>query len=161
REVEFILSLGGIAVRTGQMLGRDFSLADLRRDYDAVFLGLGFAGVNALAAEGEELAGVEDAVAYIARLRQTADKSTLPVGRRIVVIGGGNTAIDIAVQSKRLGAEDVTIVYRRGAQHMSATDHERDFAQINGVRIKLWARPRRLLAREGHVSGVEFEYTRL
>jgi dihydropyrimidine dehydrogenase (NAD+) subunit PreT len=160
-EVGFILGLGGIAAQTGRALGRDMTLGDLRRDFDAVFLGIGFAGVNALAAEGEDLAGVEDAVAYIARLRQAADKSTLPIGRRVVVIGGGNTAIDIAVQARRLGAEDVTIVYRRGPSHMSATDHEQAFAQINGVRIKHWARPRRLLARGHHVAAVEFEYTRL
>ena len=160
-EVGFILGLGGIAARTGQALGRDISLADLRGDFDAVFLAMGFAGVNALAAEGEDLAGVEDAVAYIARLRQTADKSSLHIGRRVVVIGGGNTAIDIAVQSKRLGAEDVTIVYRRGPSHMSATDHEQAFAQTNGVKIKHWARPRRLLARGHHVAAVEFEYTRM
>ena len=79
-----------------------------------MFLGLGLAGVNALQAEGEGFQGVIDAVAYIAELRQAQDKSRLPVGRRVVVIGGGNTAIDIAVQTKRLGAEDVTIVYRRG-----------------------------------------------
>jgi glutamate synthase (NADPH/NADH) small chain len=105
--------------------------------------------------------GVEDAVAYIARLRQAADKSTLPVGRKIVVIGGGNTAIDIAVQSKRLGAEDVTMVYRRGPEQMSATAHEQEFAQTNGVKIKHWAKPARLLGEGGKVRAAEFEYTRL
>jgi len=160
-EVNFVLGLGGIEARTGQALGRDLTLSALREQFDAVFLAMGFAGVNALAAEGEDLAGVEDAVAYIARLRQTADKSTLPIGRRVVVIGGGNTAIDIAVQAKRLGAEDVTMVYRRGPSHMSATDHEQSFAQVNGVKIKHWARPLRLLTESRHVSAVEFEYTRL
>jgi dihydropyrimidine dehydrogenase (NAD+) subunit PreT len=161
REVAFVLSLGGIETRTGKALGRDVTLTQLRQDFDAVFLGMGLAGVNALQAEGEQLAGVEDAVAYIARLRQTADKATLPVGRKIVVIGGGNTAIDIAVQSKRLGAEDVTIVYRRGAEQMSATPHEQEFAQTNGVKIKHWAKPARLVAEGGRVRAAEFEYTRL
>jgi len=161
REVRFVLSLGGIEARTNQALGREITLSQLRRAFDAVFLGLGLAGVNALAAEGETLGGVEDAVAYIARLRQAADKSKLPVGRRIVVIGGGNTAIDIAVQTKRLGAEDVTIVYRRGAGQMSATLHEQEFAQTNGVKIKHWARPARLLGEAGQVRAAEFEYTRL
>jgi len=104
---------------------------------------------------------VEHAVAYIERLRQAADKSTLPVGRRIVVIGGGNTAIDVAIQSKRLGAEDVTIAYRRGRSQMGATGHEQEFAQVNGVRIKHWARPVRLLGEGGHVRAAEFEYTKL
>ncbi len=161
REVDFILRLGGITARTGQALGRDITLAGLRREFDAVFLGLGLSGVNALRAEGEGLAGVEDAIAYIARLRQAADKSILPIGRRVVVIGGGNTAIDIAVQSRRLGAEDVTIVYRRGTAEMGATGHEQEFAQTNGVRIKHWARPVRLRGANGHVQAAEFEYTRL
>jgi dihydropyrimidine dehydrogenase (NAD+) subunit PreT len=161
REVEFILSLGGIEARTGKALGRDISLADLRREFGAVFLGMGLAGVNALKADGDSLAGVEDAVAYIARLRQARDKSKLPVGRKVVVIGGGNTAIDIAVQSKRLGAEDVTIVYRRGPAEMSATSHEQEFAQVNGVKIKHWAQPARLRGSDGRLQEIEFEYTRL
>jgi glutamate synthase (NADPH/NADH) small chain len=161
REVDFVLGLGGIEARCGKALGRDVTLAQLQKDFDAVFLGMGLAGVNALQATGEEMQGVEDAVAYIARLRQAADKSTLPVGRKIVVIGGGNTAIDIAVQSKRLGAEDVTMVYRRGPEQMSATAHEQEFAQTNGVKIKHWAKPARLLGEGGKVRAAEFEYTRL
>ncbi len=160
-EVGFILSLGGIEVKTGNALGGGLGLTQLRRDFDAVFLGVGLAGVNALRSEGENLQGVEDAVAYIARLRQARDKSKLPVGRRIVVIGGGNTAIDIAVQTKRLGAEDVTIVYRRGPEDMSATHHEQEFAQVNGVAIKHWARPVRLSGSGGKVKAIEFEYTRM
>ena len=161
REVAFALSIGNIEARCGQALGRDVTLSDLRRGFDAVFLGLGLAGVNALRLEGADLAGVEDAVAYIARLRQARDLAELPVGRRVVVIGGGNTAIDAAVQSKRLGAEDVTIVYRRGRAQMGATAHEQEFAQVTGVRIKHWARPVRLVGRGGAVREVEFEYTQL
>jgi len=160
-EIDFIRSIGGIETRVGQRLGRDISLTALRQRYDAVFLGIGLAGVNALQLEGEALAGVEDAAAYIARLRQASDKATLPVGRRVVVIGGGNTAIDIAVQSKRLGAEDVTIVYRRGTDTMGATDHEQSFAQVNGVRIKHWARPTRLLGSGGYLREIEFQPTTL
>jgi dihydropyrimidine dehydrogenase (NAD+) subunit PreT len=161
REVDFILSLGGIELKTGQALGRDVTLGQLRQEFDAVFLGMGLAGVNALQLEGEDMPGVEDAVDYIARLRQAKDKSVLPVGRRIVVIGGGNTAIDIAVQTKRLGAEDVTIVYRRGPESMGATHHEQEFAQVNGVKIKHWAKPVRIVAEGGQLAAVEFEYTEL
>lgn len=162
KEVQFILSIGGISVKTGQALGRDVTLDQLRKDFDAVFLGFGLAGVNALGLEGEDkLAGVEDAVAYIANLRQTADKSKLKVGRKVVVIGGGNTAIDISVQTKRLGAEDVTLVYRRGSEQMSATWHEQEFAQVNGVKLKHWARPVRLIGHNGAVREVEFERTAL
>ncbi len=160
-EVSFILALGGIHVETGKALGRDISLEELRKKYDAVFLAMGLGGVNALGAEGEDLKGVEDAVAYIAKLRQAKDKTVLPVGRKVVVIGGGNTAIDIAIQSKRLGAEDVTLVYRRGPDNMSATHHEQDFAQVNGVKIKHWARPVKLYGDKGAVREIEFEYTQL
>ncbi len=160
-EVGFILSLGGIKIERSNALGREISLAALRRDYDAVFLGVGHAGVNALALEGEDMPGVMDAVAYIERLRQTADKGSLEIGRRVVVIGGGNTAIDIAVQAKKLGAEDVTIVYRRGPDNMSATWHEQELAQTNGVGIKHWARPVRLIGHKGQLKEVEFEYTQL
>ena len=162
REVEFILSIGGIGVKTNQQLGRDITLDQLRKDFDAVFLGLGLSGVNALGMEGEDqLSGVEDAVAYIADLRQATDKGKLKVGRKIVVIGGGNTAIDISVQTKRLGAEDVTLVYRRGPDNMSATWHEQEFAQVNGVKLKHWARPVRLIGHNGAVKEVEFERTAL
>lgn len=161
REVDFILSIGGIEVRTNHALGRDVTLVALRREYDAVFLGIGLASTKALGIAGEDLGGVEDAVAYIERLRQAPDLSQLPVGRRVVAIGGGNTAVDIAVQTKRLGAEDVTMVYRRGPDAMSATPHEQEFAQVNGVRIKYWARPVRLIGGDGRVVAAEFEYTEL
>ena len=160
-EVDFILGIGGIAAKTGHALGKEISLAQLRRDYDAVFLGMGLAGVRALECEGEGLAGVANAVDYIAQLRGAADFGALPVGRRIVVIGGGNTAIDIAVQTKRLGAEEVTLVYRRGADDMGATEHEQEFAQVNGVKIRHWAKPAHLFAGNGHVVAAQFEYTKL
>ena len=126
-----------------------------------MFIGAGLGAVNSLGVADETVRGVHDAVAWIATLRQTADLSTLPVGRRIVVIGGGMTAIDIATQTRRLGAEDVTIVYRRGPDNMGASAKEQRWAQVNGVRIRHWARPARLLTHEGAVSGVEFEYTAL
>lgn len=160
-EVDFVLGIGGIEARTGLALGKGLSLAELRRDFDAVFLGMGLAGVNALGCEGGELAGVHNAVDYIAALRQSEDFARLPVGRSIVVIGGGNTAIDIAVQTKRLGAEDVTMVYRRGPDSMGATHHEQEFAQVNGVKIKHWARPSRVVGRNGHIAEAIFERTRL
>lgn len=160
-EVDFLLKIGGIEIRTGQSLGRDITLTGLRRDYDAVFLGMGLAGVKALEAEGEELAGVMNAVDYIAELRQADDFGQLPVGRKVVVIGGGNTAIDIAIQIRRLGAEDVTLVYRRGPSEMGATHHEQELAQVNGVRIKHWARPVKLTGQGGAVREAVFEYTQL
>jgi glutamate synthase (NADPH/NADH) small chain len=158
REVEFILGIGGIEVHTGIRLGRDVSLDALREVYDAVFIGLGHNAVNALGVEGEDAAGVLNAVDFIERIRQE-ELTGLPVGRRVVVIGGGNTAIDIAVQVKKLGAEYATIVYRRGIAEMGATDHEQEIAQTNGVLIKDWAQPIRILTDADGVTGVEFEYT--
>ena len=160
REAAFILSIGGIEVNYGVALGRDVTLDALRRDYDAVFLALGLGSTNKLGLAREvELENVVDAVDYIARLRQTSDLTTLPVGRRVVVIGGGMTAVDVAVQSKRLGAESVTMVYRRGADKMKASAFERELAQTSGVVIRTWARPAAIEGHAGALSGIVFEDT--
>ncbi len=157
REIALILSIGGINIESGRKLGENLDLADLRRDFDAVFLGLGLSGVNDLGLPGDDLDGVEDAVAYIARLRQSADLTDLPVGRDIVVIGGGMTAIDIATQSKLLGAETVTIAYRRGPAEMKASGYEQHVAQTRGVRIRHGLTPSALSGENGHVVGVVFD----
>ena len=124
KEVDFILSIGGITIKNNMALGRKLKLPDLQRDFDAVFLGMGLSGVNALGAKNEDADGIEDAVDYISDLRQAKDMSKLPVGRNVLVIGGGMTAVDVAIQSKLLGAENVTILYRRGAAHMNARDRK-------------------------------------
>lgn len=159
REVAWLVATSGIVVHHGQALGRDLKLSDLRRRFDAVFLGLGLGGVKALGLSDESLPGVRDAVDFIAELRQAADKATVPVGRRVVVIGGGNTAIDAAVQSRRLGAERVSLVYRRGPEAMSATADEQAFAAQEGVHVFHHAQPVELLHRGGVLSGVRFEHT--
>ncbi|EAV41143.1 Pyridine nucleotide-disulphide oxidoreductase, class-II:NAD binding site:Adrenodoxin reductase:Pyridine [Stappia aggregata IAM 12614] len=159
KEVDFILSIGGIEVRTGTRLGTNLDLASLRAEYDAVFLGIGLGGVNALGIEGEDKSGAIDAVDYIADLRQAKDLSKLPVGRRIIVIGGGMTAVDIAVQTKLLGAEDVTIAYRRGQDRMNASEYEQQLAQTSGVRIMTWAQPKGLVGENGAITAIELERT--
>jgi glutamate synthase (NADPH/NADH) small chain len=156
REASYVLAIGGIRPKLGVRLGREITLEVLRRDYDAVFLGVGTGATNDLGIEGEDLGGVLDAVDYIAALRQSSDLSQLPVGRSVVVIGGGMTAIDIAVQTRLLGAEDVTIVYRRGPEQMKASPYEQQLAQTSGVRIKHWAVPARIIGSNRQVSGVEF-----
>ena len=161
KEVEWLLSIGGIEVRTGQQLGRDITLDSLLGAYDAVFLGLGLQGVNALGVAEPTATGLRNAVDFIAELRQSTDLSTLPVGRRVVVIGGGMTAVDAAVQSRKLGAEEVTIVYRRGAEAMSASSVEQQWAQTNGVTIRHWAAPKEVLSEDGAVKGVRFAATAL
>lgn len=158
-EVDYILAIGAIEVRNGKSLGTDYSLAELRDEYDAVFLGFGMGGVNELGLDNDQAEGVVDAVEYIAALRQADSKAELPVGRKVLVIGGGMTAIDVAVQSKHLGAEEVTIAYRRGLEQMGASQTEQDYALTSGVVIRHWLAPERLLLNGERVSGVQFEST--
>jgi len=159
-EVKWLLKIGGIKIQRETVLGQDVTLEALIKSHDAVFLGLGLAGVNALGIEGEDLPGVRDAVEFIAELRQKKDLSKLPIGRDVVVIGGGMTAIDAAVQSKLLGAENVTIVYRRGREAMAASRYEQDHATQVGVKIVTGAAPVRLLGGSA-VEEVEFAYTKI
>lgn len=161
REVDYVLAIGGIEIRNGQKLGRDFTLGELAENFDAVFLGIGLAGVNALRIEGEQLSGVEDAVDFIAALRQVEDKADIAIGRRVVVIGGGMTAIDAAVQAKLLGAEEVTICYRRGKEDMNASEFEQELATSKGVMIRHWLQPKRVIGKDGKVAGIEVEYTEM
>ncbi len=154
-EVDYVTAIGGISIVNEKALGQDFTLAELREQYDAVFLGMGLGGVNALRAEGETAEGVVNAVDFIAELRQSPDVSTLPIGRRVVVIGGGMTAIDAAVQSKLLGAEQVTMVYRRGKEAMNASEFEQDLAASKGVTIRHWMAPQRVVVESGMVAGIE------
>jgi len=158
QEAAYILSIGGIEVETGTQLGRDVQLAELRAKYDAVFLSVGLDDTRKLNIDNEDTPGVLDAVDYIAELRQVPDKASLSVGRRVVVIGGGMTAVDIAIQSRLLGAEEVTMVYRRGAEQMGASEHEQALAQTHGVLIRYHAAPLRIVTEDGRLSGVEFEH---
>lgn len=158
REVDWLLGIGGIKVKLGQALGNSLNLETLGKTHDAVFLGLGLAAVNALGVAGEALEGVIDAVDFISELRQSGDLSALPVGRNVVVIGGGMTAIDAAVQAKLLGAESVTLAYRRGRDRMAASAFEQDLAASKGVVILTNATPVAFHG-NGAVSEAEFAYS--
>lgn len=161
REIAWLLSIGGIEVHRDRRLGRDIRLKTLVQQFDAVFLGLGLSAVNEIAIPGAQAAGVRDAVDFIAELRQAATPAEVAIGRRVVVIGGGMTAVDAAVQSRKLGAEEVTMVYRRGRSSMAASVDEQDWAQTNGVRIVHWAAPSEVLTSDERVTGVRFARTQM
>jgi dihydropyrimidine dehydrogenase (NAD+) subunit PreT len=160
REIDYILAIGNIDIQYGQRLGADFDLASLQSDYDAVFLGIGLSAVNNLGLENEDAKGVINAVDYIAQLRQSNNLADLPVGKRVVVIGGGMTAIDMATQIRLLGADEVTLVYRRDKESMNASEDEQEFTQVKGVTIRYNAKPHRIQTIEDQVCEVEFERTR-
>ncbi|WP_407496013.1 NAD(P)-dependent oxidoreductase [Pseudooceanicola sp. MF1-13] len=157
-EVDWLMRIGGISLETGKGLGQGLTLPGLQEEFDAVFLGVGLGGVNALQAEGTDRDGVADAISFIADLRQADDLTKLPVGRNVVVIGGGMTAVDAAVQSKLLGAETVTIAYRRGTDRMGASKFEQDLATSNGVRILTNVMPVAVHG-NGAATELELEYT--
>ncbi len=158
RELDWLLQIGGIEIRYDQALGGQITLDSLIEDFDAVFLGMGLSGVNALSLTGEDKTHVDDAVGFIADLRQAGDLTQMPIGRRVVVIGGGMTAIDAGVQAKLLGAEDVSVVYRRGQEAMPASKFEQDLAQQKGVRLVFNAAPVGIEG-NGSLTGVTFAYT--
>ena len=162
REVDFVLQIGGIEVRHGQRLGDNLSLSDLHQQFDSVFLAIGLAASRQLGLTHEEAPGVLAATEYIRELRQSDDLTQLPLAERCIVLGAGNTAIDMAVQMARLGAREVNLVYRRGQEDMGATGHEQDIAKANQVRLMTWAQPDEvLLDDQGQVRGMRFARTRL
>lgn len=158
REVDYVTKIGGIDVEYGQELGRDVHLSGLLEDYDAVFLGLGLNGVNRLGLENEDAEGVDDAVDWIAGLRQSDDLSKIPVGERVVVIGGGMTAIDAAVQAKALGADEVTICYRGPVERMKASGFEQDLAKNRGVSIRYNMQPSQVIVENNKATAMIFDH---
>lgn len=164
-EVGFVEKLG-VTVRTGVEVGRDVLPEDLLREYDAVVLAAGTGRVPPLGVPGEELEGVVEALPMIAATK-LADKdgkealTRIRVGNEVIVVGAGNTAIDAATVAKRLGAERVTMLYRRGREEMSAYDHEVAFVRAEGVDIRLLTQPVEVLGEGGKVTGVRCVRMRL
>lgn len=152
-EVNYILSIGGIKIKYSQELGKNISLADLQKNYDAVYLGIGVGLARQLDIPGEDLEGVEDAISFIYNLRKN-DYSKIPVGDRVAVIGMGMTAIDAATQAKRLGAKEVTMLYRRTQDEMPCTQHELDIAMLNGCKITWLAAPKEIISTNNKVSQI-------
>ena len=158
KELEWLLSIGGIKIEYGKKIGSKINLDQLQLDYDAIFIGMGLSGVNSLRCIGEELENVDDAVNFISELRQADSLLNVKVGRDVVVIGGGMTAVDAAVQSKLLGSQNVSLVYRRGKEDMSASIYEQDLATSKGVRIIYNATPLEVVKNNSTLN-VKFGYT--
>jgi dihydropyrimidine dehydrogenase (NAD+) subunit PreT len=151
-EAKMVLDLG-VEVKTGVRVGTDVTMRQLQKDFDAVFVGIGLGGTRRLGIPGEELAGVSDALVFIEHLKSHPHRETR-IGRYVVVIGAGNTAIDAATQAKRLGAERVTIVYRRGVEDMSAYEYEYELAKTDGCEFRFHTVPKRILGGD-KVTGLE------
>jgi dihydropyrimidine dehydrogenase (NAD+) subunit PreT len=147
-EVDFILSLGGIDVKYDHEFGKDFSLNDLQKNYDAVYIGIGVGLARQLEIPGEELEGVEDAIRFIYDIR-TRGYPNVPVGDKVAVIGMGMTAIDAATQAKRLGAKEVTMVYRRTEAEKNCTQAELDIARLDGCNTVWLAAPKEIIGENG------------
>lgn len=152
-EVDYILSIGGIEIKYEQTLGVDFTLADLKKEYDAVYLAMGVGLTRQLGIPGEDLEGVVDAIEFIYSLRSHPFHQ-IPVGDRVAVIGMGMTAIDAATQAKRLGASEVTLVYRRTEEEMPCTQAELDLAKLDGCNIHWLSAPKEILGEGGKVTAL-------
>jgi glutamate synthase (NADPH/NADH) small chain len=150
-ELEYIMSLGGITIQYNTELGKDLSLEQLREEYDAVFLAYGVGLARRLDIPGEELEGVVDALRFIYSIRNEGFPA-VPVGDRVAVIGMGMTAIDAATQARRLGAGEVTLVYRRTEEEMPCTQKELEIARLDGCRIQWLAAPEELTGVDGRVT---------
>jgi glutamate synthase (NADPH/NADH) small chain len=143
RELAWIMELGHIEVRTGVEIGKQVTGAQLLAEYDAVFIGVGLGEDTKLGLPGEEGPGVFGATAWIEQMKTSKADASVPDvrGRRVVVVGGGNTAIDVARECAQLGADDVAMVYRRGSAEMSGYHHEMEGARLEGVRLVKHAQP--------------------
>ena len=150
-EVNYITSIGGIEIKYNQELGKHITLSELQQQYDAVYLGIGVGLARQLDIPGEELEGVVDAISFIYDIR-TKGFPAIPIGDKVAVIGMGMTAIDAATQAKRLGAKEVTIVYRRTQEEMPCTEVELDIAKLDGCNIIWLATPKEAIGSNGKLT---------
>jgi len=152
-ETDFIISTGGVEMKYNEELGRNLSLADLQKNYNAVFLGIGVGLTRQLEIPGENLEGVVDAIHFIYELRKD-DFSKTAVGDKVAVIGMGMTAVDAATQAKRLGAKEVTMVYRRTEKEKPCTDVELEIVKLDGCNIIWLAAPKEIHGEDGKVKSL-------
>ena len=150
-EVDWILQIGGIDIKTGVEIGKDVSLAELEAKFDAVFLGIGLGPDNHLGVAGEDLAGVEGAVQFIERMKLGKVDLGATCG---VVIGGGNTALDAVRELAGLGLRDVTMIYRGTEAHMTGYAHEWKAGKVEGIKAAWQTQPIEYVGEAGKVTGV-------
>ena len=152
-EVNYITGIGGIEIKYNQELGKNILLEDLQKNFDAVYIAIGVGLARQLEIPGEDLEGVEDAIKFIYDLRNKGyDK--IAVGDKVAVIGMGMTAIDAATQAKRLGAKEVTLLYRRTENEKPCTQVELDIAKLDGCNIIWLAAPKKVLGENGKVKAI-------
>ena len=157
-EVEMIKQLG-VEFRCGVEIGKDVSSAEIEKEFDAIFVGVGLSGGSRMNIPGEDLHEVLDALDFIERIH-SQPLHQVPVGNRVAVIGGGNTAIDAVTQAKRLGAERAVMIYRRSQEDMSAYEFEQKLAKADGCEILFHCVPLEILSdHAGHVTGLKLART--
>ena len=159
REVDQIRALG-VEFRQNTTVGRDISFEKLEKDFDAIFIGIGLGETWDLKIPGNELDGVVGAMEFIEPTK-TRSFQDVPVGRRVACIGAGNTAIDVVTAAKRLGAEQVHLIYRRGETEMPAFRYEYDLAKLDGITFHWYTQPTRIVGHDGKVSALECVRTRI
>lgn len=152
-EVNFITAVGGITIKYQKELGKDISLEQLQKNYDAVYLAIGVGMARQLDIPGENTPGVEDAISFIYTLRNNGF-SSVAVGDNVAVIGLGMTAIDAATQAKRLGANKVTILYRRTENEKPCTQVELELALLDGCEVIWLAAPKEVITENGKVKAL-------
>jgi glutamate synthase (NADPH/NADH) small chain len=166
-EVDFITSIGGIEIKHNYELGKNsmnsgkaISIAELQKQFDAVYLGIGVGLAKKLNIPGEDLKGVEDAITFIYNLRSKTYRE-ISVGDKVAVIGMGMTAIDAATQAKRLGAKEVTVVYRRTEAEKNCTQFELDLAKLDGCEMLWLAAPKEIVGENGNVKALVCDVMKL
>jgi glutamate synthase (NADPH/NADH) small chain len=153
REANYISKIG-FEIKYSSPVGEKLTVNDLMKSYDAVFMAVGLGDTAELGIEGEDLAGCLEAMEFIRPTRE-ADLKGCRIGRNVLVIGGGNTAIDVATAAVRLGCDSTTIVYRRNAELMPAFHYEFELAKKEGVQFRWLTAPQRVVGKDGKVIGLE------
>lgn len=151
KEIGYIRQLG-VEIKTGIRVGRDVSLADIRKEFQAVFIAAGAQGGVRLGVAGDEMPGVLEGIGF---LRDVNLGKKVKIGRKVVVIGGGNTAIDCARTARRVGGKEITIIYRRSRAEMPALVEDVESLAKEGIKIELLAAPTRVVSQDGRLTGVE------